>query len=508
MARKITYGGVIKMQSGNGTSQGVGKSKTIDKVPAANTGSGQSGAQQTMSGSTKYTKPNGQQGTAYFSQPSSPKPGNNAWQSGVDDYGETDYSVLLSRAMSAGASADEVSALLGKRTDKALSGGAAYQKYAYDDTYRAAQEYIKNQQQEAIQNTYSDLIREQQRAQAEAQRQAEAAKRAAVEQSVGRLEAQKAGLADNYGDLYRQLYIDKRMAERNMPQQMAAMGYTGGLTESALLGVHNQYTDALRQGESARLAQERELDQAITDARLAGDISIAEQAAEIARDGFQTYAELAKERLSQNNWERQFAHNQQQDALAQSNADREFALSQMLHLLEREDVDYSRKVEAAQYLYKATGRADYLRVLGYDDADIAALENLWVMQQAGSNRGKSSESGGGTAYEASVPTGSSLTYQDAMREFNDGNYTADGIHALLENGHSRQELAGYGYTPATAVVVEGGHSEGYWALLQELSRLEDGGATVSQIPQRLLQALDAGRITNQEYEQLKANYGG
>ena len=215
----------------------------------------------------------------------------------LDSYGDVDYSKLLSSAMGAGASAADVQKLLDQRTQKASDKGL-YQ-YMYDNVYADATNYIKQanaaaqqQQQSQIEDYYADLLAKNESTYAAIQAQQEAAAKAAVEQSVNRLEGQKSDVEQQYQDLYRQLYLNRRMAEKNLPQQMAAMGYNGGLTESTALGLQTSYNDALRQGEQSKTNTLSDIDQAIANARLTGDISIAEQAAALAQQGLASYSDI------------------------------------------------------------------------------------------------------------------------------------------------------------------------------------------------------------------------
>lgn len=266
--------------------------------------------------------------------------------------------------------------------------------------------------------TYSDLLKEQQSAYDEIQKQQEKAKKAAVDQAVGSLNRQKEEVGQSYSDLFRQLYIDRRMAEKKLPQQMAAMGYTGGLTESSALGLQTDYTEALRQGEQQRISALADLDQAISDTELQGDISIAELAAQNAKDKLTSYASLVEAMQAQANADRQYAMQQEQfeygkiqDHLAQENWLRTMTRQELLDQLERDDMDYSRKLAAAQYLFENSGDASGLRMLGYSDSQIAALQRQWAAAQSGS--------GGSTAkvdeYEPR------LTYDQVMEQINAGN---------------------------------------------------------------------------------------
>lgn len=76
-------------------------------------------------------------------------------------------------------------------------------------------------------------------------------------------EAQIAALAEQYAGTNRQLYRDMMEQRRTLPQQLAAMGYNGGLTESSMLRMNNNYEEGLNENERARLAQETSYNQAL-----------------------------------------------------------------------------------------------------------------------------------------------------------------------------------------------------------------------------------------------------
>ena len=247
--------------------------------------------------------------------------------------------------------------------------------------------------------SYASLLKEQQSAYDNIQAKQEAAKKAAVEKAVGTLDAQKKNVNQSYADLNRQLYINRRMAEKKLPQQMAAMGHTGGLTESAVLGLQTGYNEGLRQGEQERLKSIADIDKAIVDTRLQGDISIAELAAQNAKDKMTSYANILTAMQNQANADREYGLTQQQMS-------RQEALDQ----LERDDLDYSRKLAAAQYLYESAGDASGLRMLGFGDSQIAALQKQWALDKQ-----KKVSSGGDTGVGKPV-----LTYSQMMEAINAG----------------------------------------------------------------------------------------
>ena len=84
--------------------------------------------------------------------------------------------------------------------------------------------------------------------------------------------------------MFRQLYIDREQSEKNLAQQMAAFGVTGGVSESALLGLDTSYQEALQQGEQTRIDAIGNLEQAIVQAQLTGDISYAQQALQMEQE--------------------------------------------------------------------------------------------------------------------------------------------------------------------------------------------------------------------------------
>ena len=127
-------GSTSTFDSGSGKWSTAGGSKPSSAAPRQSTGGGSTGRTAASSGGSTGggTK---ESGLPY----------------GLDDYGQTDWSVLLKDAMGAGAGADEVQRLLNSRVDKALNTPGLGQ-YAYDDTYRAAMDYINMMQQQAAFN--------------------------------------------------------------------------------------------------------------------------------------------------------------------------------------------------------------------------------------------------------------------------------------------------------------------------------------------------------------------
>lgn len=129
----------------------------------------------------------------------------------------------------------------------------------------------------------------------------------AVAEAQAQLKAQKDAINLNYDDLTKQHYIDREMAEKNLPQQLAALGFTGGLAESSLLGIGYDYENNLNAAERARSQQLTEQQnyyaQALRDAaREKADMDSAAQ-----QQYFNYYQQTMADKIAQQQYEEQLA---------------------------------------------------------------------------------------------------------------------------------------------------------------------------------------------------------
>lgn len=457
-------------------------------------GGGSTGSSNNGGGSSK---PSG--GTSYPSGNWSSGSNGYGGSYGTDANGQTDYSVLIRDAMNGGADWQTVQDLLNKRVDKAQQSG--YGQYMYDDLYKQATEYI-NSSKNGLYQDYMDKVNGWYD---DIQSQQQAAQQAAVDQAVNQLTGQKTGIEQSYDDLYRQLYLDRRRAEKNLPQQLAAMGITGGMAEGTALGIQTNYTDALRQGEQQKLSTLNDIDQAIADARLTGDIGIAQQAAQLAMDKLATYGSLISQMQDQQNWANNFAWQQQQANIANDQWQQQWNRQQMLDQLSRDDVSYDRKLQLAQYLYEKTGDASGFRQLGFTDAQIAAMQNSYAMamQQAMSSKSRSN-------------SGNDSDGNDGPDD-DDGKYTGDGktqtTTSPISNGIDPFNVALGTIGTVLGQLGNAGISasdSGLSQLQSELNRIQDTG-NPSSVPRRASQIIqqyyERGSITEDTARRLLAQYG-
>ncbi len=200
---------------------------------------------------------------------------------------------------------------------KGTTGGTTEE--AATETPRTYLDEMKDQ----YQKMYEDAVK----ANNDAAKAAADRSNAQVEQGIGELGSQ-------YGNINKQLYRDYMESLRVLPQEMAARGYSGGMSESARLGLDTAYGERLNENEAARIA-------AIADLRAQG--ADAEYQANAARD--------------------------QANAQAQQNL-----YANMMNLLLQQQQDAAQK---AQNMAQYGDFSGYLG-LGYTQGEIDQMQKAWI----------------------------------------------------------------------------------------------------------------------------------
>lgn len=160
------------------------------------------------------------------------------------------------------------------------------------------------------------------------------AAKAAAERALAQAEKGVGELGDQYGSLNKQLYRDYMESLRVLPQEMAARGYSGGMSESARLGLDTAYGERLNENEAARIAAIAQLRQQGADA---------EYQANAARD--------------------------QANAQAQQNL-----YANMMNLILQQQQDAATK---AQNMAQYGDFSGYLN-LGYSQSEIDQMQKAWI----------------------------------------------------------------------------------------------------------------------------------
>ena len=103
---------------------------------------------------------------------------------------------------------------------------------------------------------------------------------ASVQQAVNAYEAQKQETEQDAQEMARQAYVAKLLGEKNMAQRLAAGGYAGGMAESAMLESETNSQNNLAEIQRQRQRALDEIQRAIDNARLTGDMEMANQLAD------------------------------------------------------------------------------------------------------------------------------------------------------------------------------------------------------------------------------------
>lgn len=216
---------------------------------------------------------------------------------------DKDYSALLADT---NLSAEQRAKYTGERAAKIdhLYNGVEPTLDGSNMTYTQAYNYDGTRKADSNPNDTDSLIKEYKNLTSSgytaAYNNAKKANDAAVNKAVNDLNAQKVSTDQSYANLFRQLYLDKMKAKKNVNQQLASQGITGGMSESSLLGLDTSYGEALRQGEQERIKTQAELDKAITDTKLTGDVETANAALELAQRGTDSYGGVLQSLINRN----------------------------------------------------------------------------------------------------------------------------------------------------------------------------------------------------------------
>lgn len=146
---------------------------------------------------------------------------------------------------------------------------------------------------------------------------AEAKYQAQIDSAVRELEYQKEGINDQFGTGAQQAYINKMLAQRDLPQQLASTGIQGGLTESSLLSLENEYSNNYNDLLKERNRSNNEVDLNIANVRANGAAAMAEAAANYQAQMAQlAYQQQMQAQQMRQQWAMQQAQLDQQRELA------------------------------------------------------------------------------------------------------------------------------------------------------------------------------------------------
>ena len=215
------------------------------------------------------------------------------------------------------------------------SGGSGSSRVTYIDSDGNAAKGTTTPASTEPQRSYLDDLRDQyQKMYDDAVKANNDAAKAAAERALAQVEQGISELGDQYGSLNKQLYRDYMESIRVLPQEMAARGYNGGMSESARLGLDTAYGERLNENEAARIAAIAQLRQQGADA---------EYQAAAARD--------------------------QANAEAQQNL-----YANMVNLLLQQQQDAATRAQNMAQYGDFSGYLD----LGYSQSQVDAMKKAWI----------------------------------------------------------------------------------------------------------------------------------
>ena len=192
-------------------------------------------------------------------------------------------------------------------------------------------EYIQVSQPKA-QNPYEDAMSDLQDRYDKLSAQQQQANALAVKQGVQRLENQKYGINQAYDDSARQAYIANMQGKKNLPQQLAYSGATGGATETANLGLQTSYENNLANINMNRANALNDIDNAIVELQNNGDLNAVQQALNNSQQALATYQNLMANKINYDVAQKENDFNRQLSTLGQYSDDYQAEINRRMEL--------------------------------------------------------------------------------------------------------------------------------------------------------------------------------
>lgn len=361
--------------------------------------------------------------------------GNNAYVTGKDDYGNTDWSAAWDAAVARGAGYDELAQIAQNRKTKIETNAAqnpGYNQYYNDAKQQEMDAYLGRIQpqtptveyQQPAVNDYSAYIEEMNRL---ARESALAELRGAYEKNLAGLDRTQQAIAPTYQAARNQAAGQAELQKRQFAEYAAANGLNSGAGGQAQLAMNNalqgslsnlstQEASSLADLELQRSQTESDYNSAIAQARANGDYQLANQlyqekvrADEAMREQMMWQAQQDFQN-AQFDWQKQVTQGQMDSDAAQQRFDNLMSL--------------------AKYQAEQTGDYSLFAQFGYTAEQIAALEEAWKREHMQlSNGGLSgTRSGGGGSSGTQKPT---LTASQVMSAIESGMVTP-GVRSAFE----------------------------------------------------------------------------
>ena len=131
-----------------------------------------------------------------------------------------------------------------------------------------------------------------------------------IDATVGSIESYRPQVQSSYEDAARQAYINQIRSQGSLKDVLAAQGYSGGMSETANLGLSSEYNAALGTAQQTKQTAETEIERMIAEARLTGNTDLASSMASY----YQNYVANLQNQQEQSNYMSELQTQQQQTA--------------------------------------------------------------------------------------------------------------------------------------------------------------------------------------------------
>ena len=207
--------------------------------------------------------------------------------------------------------------------------------YEYANLYDQKQEEQKLAPYLEMQNYYQQIL-DTQDAQYAANQEA-AMQRTA--QTIASIRANEDNINNDFEKAQKENYINQIIQKNQMNDYMSAMGYTGGMEESTLQGINNNYATNRQSAISERDNALRQIEQLVAEAQASGNSDLAD----IANNYYNSYVKALQ---NQAQMKYQISENQRD----QANLDRNYLLQLRQQEMNERAYEDERKSEVAEKL--------------------------------------------------------------------------------------------------------------------------------------------------------------
>lgn len=300
--------------------------------------------------------------------------------------------------------------------------------------------------------------------------------RASVQSATQGYNQQIQDTNDETDELARQAYIAKMLGQKNLSQQLSANGYAGGMADSQMIATETDYQNQLTSIEKQRLQTITELQNAITQAQLAGDMQAAQELAgylQTVQGQYVNYAQNQQQIANQNYWNQAELDNQNywnQQNLAAQNL--ESAYTRALNLIQSGFMPDSTTLSAA---------------------GISELEASNMVKQVQTQLAQEAKKAAASSSKGSSVSKPVLTYTQVMDAIKKGNITPNvlsGYKYYMGTDYDTGVTGGDAVQADTSKLSAAGR--GLWNIIQQLG---DDPATATG---RIDKYLASGQITQDE----------